>query len=69
MAAMNKSAEATFQAIYDRLAQEHANVIPREAMHAAVYKDIVDRCAMIASAHSPSSDDIGVIIRQVMGVK
>ena len=66
---VNKTAELTFQLVYDRLGQEYANVIPREAMHAAVYTDIVERCAMVASAHSPSGDDIGEIIRQTMGIK
>ena len=66
---VNKTAELTFQLVYDRLSVEYANVIPREAMHAAVYTDIVERCAMIASAHSPNGNDIGDIIRRTMGVK
>lgn len=66
---VNKTAELTFQLVYDRLSVEYENVIPREAMHAAVYMDIVERCAMIASAHSPRGDDIGEIIRRTMGVK
>jgi hypothetical protein len=66
---VNKPAEITFQLVYDRLSVEYANVIPREAIHAAVYSDIVERCAMIASAHSPNGNDIGEIIRKTMGVK
>lgn len=67
--AMNKTAELTFQLVYDRLAIEHDNVIPREAMHQAVYADIVERCAMIATTHSPAHEDIGEIIRRTMGIK
>lgn len=66
---VNKTAELAFQVVYDRLSHEYSNVIPREAMHAAVYTDIVERCAMIASAHSPNGNDIGEIIRKTMGVK
>lgn len=66
---VNKTAELTFQLVYDRLSVEYANVIPREAMHAAVYTDIVERCAMIATAHSPRGDDIGELIRKTMGLK
>jgi len=67
--AKNNTAELTFQAVYDRLSIECNNVIPREVMHEAVYTDIVERCAMIASAHSPRDDDIGEIIRKTMGIK
>lgn len=67
--ARNKTAELAFQVVYDRLAIECNNVIPREVMHEAVYTDIVERCAMIASAHSPANEDIGEIIRRTMGVK
>ena len=66
--AVNKTAELTFQLVYDRLAIECNNVIPREVMHEAVYTDIVERCAMIATAHSPGHDDIGDIIRRTMGI-
>lgn len=66
---VNKTAELAFQVVYDRLSVEYDNCIPREAMHAAVYADIVERCAMIATAHSPRGDDIGDIIRRTMGVK
>lgn len=66
---VNKTAELTFQLVYDRLSKEYENVIPREAMHAAVYSDIVERCAMIATAHSPTGNDIGLIILKTMGVK
>lgn len=66
---VNKTAELTFQLVYDRLSIEYENVIPREAMHAAVYADIVERCAMIAAAHSPNDNDIGELIRKTMGVK
>jgi hypothetical protein len=67
--ARNKTAELVFQAVYDRLAIECNNVIPRDVMHEAVYTDIVERCAMIASAHSPAYEDIGDIIRKTMGLK
>ena len=67
--ARNKTAELAFQVVYDRLAIECNNVIPRDVMHEAVYTDIVERCAIIASAHSPSNKDIGEIIRRTMGVK
>ena len=67
--AKNKSAELAFQLVYDRLAIEYNNVIPREAMHQAVYTDIVERCAMIATAHSPAHEDLGEIIRRTMGIK
>lgn len=66
---VNKTAELTFQLVYDRLSVEYANMIPREAMHAAVYADIVERCAMIAAAHSPRDNNIGEIILKTMGVK
>jgi hypothetical protein len=66
---MNKTAELAFQVVYDRLSIEYNNVIPREAMHQAVYTDIVERCAMIATAHSPANEDIGEIIRKTMGAK
>lgn len=66
---LNKTAELAFQVVYERLGIEYDNCIPREAMHAAVYADIVERCAMIATAHSPRDDDIGDIIRRTMGVK
>lgn len=65
----NKNAELAFQLVYDRLSIEYNNVIPREAMHQAVYTDIVERCAMIATAHSPANEDIGEIIRKTMGAK
>jgi hypothetical protein len=65
----NKSAELAFQAVYDRLAIEYNNVITREAMHQAVYTDIVERCAMIATAHSPANEDIGLIIIKTMGIE
>ena len=67
--AVNKTAELAFQVVYDRLAIECDNVIPRDVMHQAVYTDIVERCAMIASAHSPANEDIGEIIRRTMGLK
>ena len=67
--ARNKTAELAFQVVYDRLAIECNNVIPRDVMHEAVYTDIVERCAMIASAHSTANEDIGEIIRRTMGVK
>lgn len=67
--AVNKTAELAFQIVYDRLSIECNNVIPREVMHQAVYRDIVERCAMIATAHSPRDNDIGEIIRKTMGVK
>ena len=67
--ARNETAELAFQVVYDRLAIECDNVIPREVMHEAVYTDIVERCAMIATAHSPSHEDIGDIIRRTMGLK
>jgi len=66
---VNKTAELAFQSVYDKLSIEFAGVIPREAMHDAVYTDIVERCAMIAAAHSPNGNDIGEIIRKTMGVK
>lgn len=65
----NKTAELVFQAVYDRLALEHNSVITREDMHTAVYTDIVERCAMIATAHSPAHEDIGDIIQKTMGIK
>lgn len=67
--AVNKTAELAFQVVYDRLSIEYNNVIPREVMHQAVYQDIVERCAMIATAHSPRDNDIGEIIRKTMGIK
>lgn len=67
--ARNKTAELAFQQVYDRLAIECNNVIPRDVMHEAVYTDIVERCAMIATAHSPAHEDIGDIIRKTMGLK
>jgi hypothetical protein len=67
--AKNNTAELTFQVVYDRLSIECNNVIPREVMHEAVYTDIVERCAMIATAHSPRDNDIGEIIRKTMGIK
>ena len=67
--AVNKTAELAFQVVYDRLASECNNVIPRDVMHEAVYTDIVERCAMIATAHSPAHEDIGDIIRKTMGLK
>jgi hypothetical protein len=67
--ARNKTAELAFQVVYDRLAIECDNVIPRDVMHEAVYTDIVERCAMIATAHSPGHEDIGEIIRKTMGLK
>ena len=66
--ARSKTAELAFQVVYDRLAIECDNVIPRDVMHEAVYTDIVERCAMIATAHSPAHEDIGDIIRKTMGL-
>jgi hypothetical protein len=63
-----KLSEITFQRVYDRLSVQHSNVIPREAMHAAVYTDIVEQCAQIATAYSPAHEDIGDIIRKTMGL-
>lgn len=65
---MVSKAEQTFQEVYDKLSIEHNSVITREAFHLAVYQDIVEKCAMIASAHSPNSDDLGLIIRKTMGL-
>lgn len=64
----NLKAEQAFQEVYDRLSIEYDNVIPREVIHARVYQHIVEQCAMIATAHSPSNEDIGEIIRKTMGV-
>ena len=61
-------ADRAFQEVYDRLSVEYNNCIPREAMHQAVYLDIVERCATIASAYSPGHTDIGDIIRKNMGL-
>lgn len=64
---VNPKAEQAFQEIYDRLSIDYENIIPREAFHHHAYQDIVERCAMIASAHSPATEDIGEIIRRTMG--
>ena len=62
-------AEELFNEIYNRLSIEFNSIIMRDDMHEAVYKEIVDRCAMIATAHSPKHEDIGDIIRKTMGLK
>jgi len=62
-------AERVFQDVYNRLSIEHDNIITREVFHQAAYQDIVKLCAMIATAHSPANDDIGLIILKTMGIK
>jgi len=63
----NKAEEA-FQTVYDQLSVEYSNVILREAFHNRVYQHIVEQCAMIATAHSPRHEDIGLIIKKTMGL-
>ena len=66
---MASKAEQAFREVYDQLSVEYDNVIPRDVFHQRVYEHIIENCAMIASAYSPSNEDIGAIIRSTMGIK
>lgn len=64
----HKLAEDLFNQVYTRLSIQYDSIIIRETMHYEVYKEIVERCAMIASAHSRNDTDIGDLILKNMGI-